>query len=151
MRSVRLRSLVTNESGQSLLETAMTLPLILLIVVGIFEFGRAFQTWQVLSNAAREGARVAILPNATLADVQSRVNGYMQGGQLDNFQNATVTINQNTPVAVGVGTAASSVVTVTYPFSFSVLNPVANLVVNGSTVGSPITLAVSAQMRNEAQ
>jgi len=151
MRSVRLRSLVTNESGQSLLETAMTLPLILLIVVGIFEFGRAFQTWQVLSNAAREGARVAILPYATLADVQSRVNSYMQGGQLDNFQNATVSINQNTPVVVGVGTAASSVVTVTYPFSFSVLNPVANLVVNGSTVGSPITLAVSAQMRNEAQ
>jgi len=146
-----LRSLVTNESGQSLLETAMTLPLILLIVVGIFEFGRAFQTWQVLSNAAREGARVAILPNATLADVQSRVNSYMQGGQLDNYQNAAVTINQNTPVAVGVGTAASSVVTVSYPFSFSVLNPVANLVVNGSTVGSPITLAVSAQMRNEAQ
>jgi Flp pilus assembly protein TadG len=129
----------------------MTLPLILLIVVGIFEFGRAFQTWQVLSNAAREGARVAILPYATLADVQSRVTSYMQGGQLDNFQNATVTINQNTPVAVGAGTAASSVVTVSYPFSFSVLNPVANLVVNGSTVGSPITLAVSAQMRNEAQ
>ena len=151
MRSTRLRSLVTNESGQSLLETAMTLPLILLIVVGIFEFGRAFQTWQVLSNAAREGARVAILPYATLADVQSRVNSYMQGGQLDNYQAATVTINQNTPVAVGAGTAASSVVTVSYPFSFSVLNPVANLVVNGSTVGSPITLAVTAQMRNEAQ
>jgi Flp pilus assembly protein TadG len=151
MRSTRLRSLVKKESGQSLLETAMTLPLILLIVVGIFEFGRAFQTWQVLSNAAREGARVAILPYATLADVQSRVTSYMQGGQLDNFQNATVTINQNTPVAVGAGTAASSVVTVSYPFSFSVLNPVANLVVNGSTVGSPITLAVSAQMRNEAQ
>ena len=31
---------------------------------GIFEFGRAYQTWQVLTNAAREGARVAVLPNA---------------------------------------------------------------------------------------
>ena len=48
-----------NERGAALLETAVTLPIILMICVGIFEFGRAYQTWQVLTNAAREGARVA--------------------------------------------------------------------------------------------
>ena len=51
----RLRS----ERGQALIEMALTLPLLLLICVGIFEFGRAYQTWEVLTNAAREGARVA--------------------------------------------------------------------------------------------
>jgi Flp pilus assembly protein TadG len=140
-----------NQSGQSILEAALTLPLILLIAVGILEFGRAFQTWQVVTNAAREGARVAILPNATPSDVQSRVTTYLQGGALDNYQNATVTVNQNTPVAVGAGTAATSVVTVAYPFSFLVMNPVANLVVSGSTVGSPLTLTSVSEMRNEAQ
>src|SRR5262252_3920865 len=79
-----------SESGQALLEVAMTLPLLLLVSVSIFEFGRAYQTWQVVTNAAREGARVAILPNATTGDVQSRVTAYMQSGQLDNYQNATV-------------------------------------------------------------
>ncbi|HMF97352.1 MAG TPA: TadE family protein [Vicinamibacterales bacterium] len=140
-----------SESGQALLEVAMTLPLLLLVSVSIFEFGRAYQTWQVVTNAAREGARVAILPNATTGDVQSRVTAYMQSGQLDNYQNATVTVNQNTPVAVGTGTAASSVVTVAYPFSFIVLNPVANLVAHGTTVGAPLTLTSVAEMRNEAQ
>jgi len=147
----RVRAKWRDPSGQSLLETALTLPLILLIAVGILEFGRAFQTWQVVTNAAREGARVAILPNSTTSDVQSRVMAYLQGGALDNYQNATVTVNQNTPVTVGAGTAATSVVTVAYPFSFIVMNPVANLMVSGSTVGNPLTLTAAAEMRNEAQ
>jgi Flp pilus assembly protein TadG len=152
MASIRRRSIISSGSGQALLEVAITLPLLLLVAVGIFEFGRAYQTWQVLTNAAREGARVAILPNATTDDVQSRVVAYLQGGQLDNYQNATVSVNQNTPVSIGASTAATSVVTVNYPFSFFVLNPVANLISSGSTLGgSPITIAASAAMRNEAQ
>ena len=49
-----------NQRGAALLETAITIPLILLVSVAIFEFGRAYQTWQVLTNAAREGARIAV-------------------------------------------------------------------------------------------
>ena len=150
---VRGRALTrwADQSGQSLLETALTLPLILLIAVGTLEFGRAFQTWEVVTNAAREGARVAILPTSTTADVQTRVQTYLQGGALDNYQNATVTVNPNSTIAVGGGTASSSVVTVNYPFSFIVLNPVASLVTSGSTAGTPVTLTASAEMRNEGQ
>ena len=54
-----------SERGQSLIETALTLPLLLLVSVSIFEFGRAYQMTQVLTNAAREGARVAVLPGST--------------------------------------------------------------------------------------
>ncbi len=72
--------MVKNERGQALLEAAMTLPLLLLVSVSIFEFGRAYQTWQVLTNAAREGARVAVLPNATVSDAQTRVSAYMTSG-----------------------------------------------------------------------
>ena len=66
----RLRN---NERGAALLETAITIPIILLICVGIFEFGRAYQTWQVLTNAAREGARVAILSDKTDAEVKTAI------------------------------------------------------------------------------
>lgn len=148
--SGRARRWGADQTGQAILETAFVLPVILLIAVGILEFGRAFQTWQVVTNAAREGARMAILPSSTTTDVQNRVTTYLQGGALDNYQNATVTVTQST-IAVSSGTSASSVVTVNYPFSFLVLNPVANLVVNGSTVGTPITLTAAAEMRNEAQ
>ena len=60
----------SRERGAALLETAIALPLVLLFSVGIFEFGRAFQTWQVLTNAAREGARVAVLPNPATGAVE---------------------------------------------------------------------------------
>jgi Flp pilus assembly protein TadG len=146
------RSRLTNERGQALIETAVSLPIVLLITVGIFEFGRAYQTFQVVTNAAREGARVAILHNATTAEVESRVRGYLRSGQLANVNETTVAVNQAKSVVIGANTASASQVTVGYPFSFMVLNPVANLVVRGSTLGSaPFTMTASAEMRNEAQ
>ena len=141
----------SSERGQALVETAIVIPLLLLVSVLIFEFGRAYQVAQVLTNAAREGARVAILPNATAADVQSRVTTYLQAGAIGGYASTNIAVNQNATVVVGAGTASASIVTVTYPFSFMVLNPIVNLVVNGSTLGAPINLTASAQMRNEAQ
>ena len=149
-RPVRSRGWFRGEAGQALLETALTLPLILLVSVGIFEFGRAYQTWQVLTNAAREGARVAVLPNTTASDVQARVMAYLQSGQLTHASSATVSVNQNLAMSIGATTARASLVTVNYPFSFMVLNPVANLVAGASPLGrAPLTLRASAQMRNE--
>src|SRR5713226_4897891 len=98
------RSGLTSARGVALLETALTLPLILLVSVSIFEFGRAYQTLQVLTNAAREGARVAVLPNATPSDVQSRVTTYLQNGQLPNYNSATVSVNQNMTMSIGATT-----------------------------------------------
>src|SRR3974390_3501818 len=105
-----------SERGQALIETAVTLPLLLLVSVGIFEFGRAYETWQVLTNAAREGARVAVLPNASPSDVQSRVVSYMQAGQLSNATTATVTVDSSATVSIGATTAKASLVTISYPF-----------------------------------
>ena len=47
----------------------MTLPLLLLVSVAIFELGRAYQTQQILTNAAREGARMAVLPDASTPNI----------------------------------------------------------------------------------
>jgi Flp pilus assembly protein TadG len=140
------------ERGSALLEVALTLPLMLLVSVGIFEFGRAYQTWEVLTNAAREGARVAVLPNTQASAVRTRVRDYMQTGQLsaDDMKGATVSVT-TVPISIGATTANASQVTISYPFTFMVLQPVASLVVRGTTLGSPIMLTASAVMRNEAQ
>ncbi len=45
--------------GQSLVEFALLVPVMLILVVGISEFGRAWMTRNILTGAAREGARVA--------------------------------------------------------------------------------------------
>jgi Flp pilus assembly protein TadG len=138
-----------NERGTALLEAALTLPLILLVSVGIFEFGRAYQTWQVLTNAAREGARIAVLPGTDDASVTSRVRTYMADGQLDNAGTATVNITRNNIIAAGGGTETASRVTVNYPFSFIMLQPIASMVAPTSTAGAPLTMTASALMRNE--
>lgn len=140
-----------SERGAAIIETALTLPIVLLVCVGIFEFGRAYQTWQVMTNAAREGARVAVLPNPVAGAADARVREYLQLGGLTSDGSVAVAV---TPVAVSLGAAgnaSASRVTVTYPFSFMVLQPVARLVVSGTMTGAPITLTASATMRNETQ
>jgi len=138
-----------DQRGAALLEMAFTLPVLLLISVGIFEFGRAFEVWQVLTNAAREGARVAVLPGISDAMVTARVQQYANAGVLDAGVTPTVTIQRASTISYGSGTASGSKVTVTYPFRFIALQSVVRLVVNGSTVGAPFTMAASATMRNE--
>ena len=50
-----------------MVETAIAIPILLVLMVGIFEVGRAYETWQVLTNAAREGARMSVTPSSTTA------------------------------------------------------------------------------------
>ena len=138
-----------DERGAALLEMAFTLPLLLLVCVGILEFGRAYQTWQVLTNAAREGARIAVLPGTTSTDVTTRVRAYMQNGQLPKYDTATVTITPTT-VSIGAGgTENASQVTVNYPFDFIVLDPIARLA-TGKGTGTGVNMVASATMRNES-
>ena len=140
---------IGNERGAALLETAITIPLILAICVGIFEFGRAYQTWQVITNAAREGARVAILADTTDTKVTDTVKAYMRSGALpeESVGAATVTVNRTVPF----GENTASMITVTYPFDFTVLNPVMRLLNGESTTGSGTTMmSSSALMRNES-
>ena len=144
------RGLVRCERGTTMIETALVLPLVLFVVVGTFEFGRAYQTWQVLTNAAREGARIAVLPGTTDAAVTTRVEDYLEAGQLPEADAATVSVTRNNQISTGAATASASRVQVTYPFEFIVLQPIANLVVPGSTLGDPLPMTTAALMRNES-
>ena len=138
---------LSSQRGQALLETALVLPLVLLVATSIFEFGRAYQTWQVLTNASREAARIAVLPGTTDLDIQTRVQQYLTAGQLAGT--ASVAVDRTRTISIGVGTAGSTRITVSYPFNFIVLNPVARLVVGNSSLGAALTMSAQAEMRNE--
>ena len=58
------------ERGAELVEFAFVFPTLLLVMLGIIDFGFLFQRYEVVTNAAREGARVAILPGYGDADVR---------------------------------------------------------------------------------
>lgn len=59
LRETRLR-VSRSSSGSQLLEFALVMPLLLAMVIGILDFGQAYNLKQKLNNAAREGARFAI-------------------------------------------------------------------------------------------
>jgi Flp pilus assembly protein TadG len=138
-----------DQRGTALIEMALTLPLMLLVSAGIFEFGRAYQTWQVITNAAREGARIAVLPGTTDSMVTDRVKTYLSDGQLSAYASATVAVKRDATISMGTGTASASRITVSYPFTFVVMQPISKLISPTSTLGAPLTMTVSALMRNE--
>ena len=148
-------SRVRREEGAALIETAFVLPIMLLVSVGIFEFGRAYQTWQVVTNAAREGARVAVLPAYTDPSVDARVRTYLKNGGLpaaivDSTETKVLITATTIPIDVaGTNQAPAAKIRVEYPFEFMVLQPVARLVVKDSKAGEAFTMAATTVMRNE--
>jgi len=58
-------------NGQSLIELAIILPLMLLLVMGIFDLGRAIFYYSVIHNAAREGARFGAVDHCNTAGIQN--------------------------------------------------------------------------------
>ena len=138
------------QRGSALIETTLALPLVLLLSVSVFEFGRAFQHWQVLTNAVREGARVASLPGTSDDDVTDRVHAYISAGRLSSADYATVDVVRDDEIGLGGGaTASASTVTVNYPFEFIALQPLMSLIVSDTSVSDAITITASATMRNE--
>jgi Flp pilus assembly protein TadG len=140
----------TRERGSAMVETAIVLPLLLMLMVGIFEVGRAYETWQVLTNAAREGARMAVTPSSTVPVTTALIRQYMADGQLDQSAVATVVVNKTATINAAGTNVSASLVTVDYPFTFIMLQPVVRLVAPGATVGGPITMRATSVMRNEA-
>ncbi len=133
-----------SESGSELIECALVLPLLLLVVLGIFDFGFLFQRYEVVTNAAREGARIGILPAYSTADVQARVAAYAAASGLPPGSSTTVeTVTVTTPS----GSSFPAVrVTVEYPHQFLWLAPFASRF--GGSFGT-VTLRAVSVMRSE--
>jgi Flp pilus assembly protein TadG len=135
-----------NEGGQSLVEFALVVPLLLLVVVGIIEFGRAWNLSQVVTDSARQGARTSAVLNsdgtATVDSVRNVVRRALASGNInpdaanidiDNFQGGT-----NTPTWVEVSV----------PYQFLIFGPVMALA-GQAFDDATITLRSRSIMRNE--
>lgn len=124
---------------------AIVLPLLLLLIMGIVDFGFLFQRYVVLTNAAAEGARVSSLPGYTSADVTSRVASYATNGGITGSVSA-VTTAVSLPGAGG-GTWPGSQVTVSHVYTFNYIGPIAALF--GGGPGGTVTLTSRATMRRQ--
>jgi Flp pilus assembly protein TadG len=59
--------------GQTMVELALVLPIMILVVLGLVEFGRALFIYTVISNAAREGVRAGLVDPRNTAWVEDRI------------------------------------------------------------------------------
>jgi Flp pilus assembly protein TadG len=106
------------EEGAAAVEFAILLPLLMLILFGIIEFGLVLYNQEVITNASREGARYGIVigsPRPSTGQIQDVVNTYLTNAGLD-AGNASVS------VAGAQGASGSDLtVSVAYPYTFLVL------------------------------
>ena len=111
-----LRSrLQRDEGGAAAVEFALVTPLLLLFLLGIVEFGRAWNACQVVTHAASTGARLTALGQNVSADsVRRVVKKSLAAASLDSTK-ATITVEGVTGAA---GTPAKVTVEYTYNFMF---------------------------------
>ena len=118
--------------GQALVEFALILPLLVLILMGIIEFGRLWMTMITLSGAAREGARLAVVTAPDHDAVETAANNVLDAAGLGP---GTITIS---------GPNAQNDVTVTVEITYTVIT---GSIIPG--LGGSLQLARSAVMRWE--
>jgi Flp pilus assembly protein TadG len=131
-----------NKRGSALVETAFVLPLLMLLLVGILEFGRLFMIQHAVTNAAREGGRVAVLPYKDESDVEAAVEDVLQRSGLDVGQ-ADISVS-----GVRASPGSATTVTVTYPYRSMALEAVMAAIPGGSG-DTNITISVTSNMIHE--
>ena len=139
----RFRRRRKGERGSELIEFALVFPMLLMVVLAIVDFGFLFQRYEVVTNAAREGARVAVLPGYTTSDIQARVTSYATAGGLPTAPTVSIAA---TTITAGSSTWPATTVNVSYSHQYLFLGGIASWF-GGSF--SSVTLTAASTMRNE--
>ena len=140
----------SDQRGAQLVEAALVLPILLTLVIGIVWMGRAYNTSQTLTRAAREGARFAVAPSCAScgnvfpadSEIRAVVDGALSASNLDPAQMTNFTVQRNVVLNPG-GSMQESGVVVSFDYPFQFVIPFTSL--NFST----ITINGHAQMREE--
>jgi len=111
----------------------------------LVEFGLMFREYEIITNAAREGARVRILPAYANADAEARVDQYLNATGL-TLARRTRTVDA--PVLTNVGGKCISTIAVNVTYSHPVPFLRGVMQYFGSTFGD-VTLRASSAMRTE--
>jgi Flp pilus assembly protein TadG len=140
------------EKGQSLAEFVLVLPIFLILVFAIIDFGLGFHAWLTVTNSAREGARLGAVraaaggacdndPSTQATNIDCRVRE--TADSLDQSK-LTVTITN------AQGTPGSSVV-VDVDYDYDLITPLDNVLglISGGSVGPTLQFSSTADMRLE--
>ena len=124
------------QAGVALIEAAFVLPVLLVLCMGMLDFGRAFHMKSVLDQAAREGARIAVVTSPDVDLVTDKVNAVLASSGVTA---AGVTV---------LGPGPDHMVTVTVTTTFTFITPGVFALVNGD-FGNTIPMSGQTVMRFE--
>lgn len=102
--------------GQSLVELALTLPVLVLILVGVLDLGRLYMGYVALTNAAREGARYAIDHPTDTTGIQNQAVAEINGTGLPHLTASNISVSSG-------GTDSGNPITVTVSYPFPLVTP----------------------------
>ncbi len=136
------------EKGASAIEFALAMPIVFLVLFGVFELGLAFWYQQELTSAVREGARRGSTITARTWD-QAKIKGYvttyMDGVGLTD-SSRLVTCTNSCPCSAAGQTLT---VTATYPVRMAVISNLTKLFYSTSAVAASKTLTATVSMQCE--
>jgi Flp pilus assembly protein TadG len=147
LRNAPVRRARDRRTGLSLVETALVLPVFLLLLMGLVDLSFALHDYMVAHNAARTAVRVATLAaGGTCADATQRANSISAANQaLTSFKRATSNGNPQVATEPGKTLCEGGLVTVTVNATV----PLTHLFPFAELVFTPLSLQVSASSQNE--
>jgi len=126
------------EQGQAIVEMALVLPILIMLIFGIVEFGRILNTYMIVTDLSREGAREGAV-GGTDGDIETTVWSNGTAADLE-VSDLTVLIN---PASGSIRARGTSVeVQVSYPVD--IIAPVI-----GTIIGDPYIVTSQTTMRVE--
>ena len=85
--------------GIAAVELAVVSPIFFLLIFAMIEFGGAMMAQQAITNAAREGARIAVLPDGTIDRANTYAKSVLQAAGIDsNAATVEITDEEGTPI-----------------------------------------------------
>ena len=118
--------------GQAMVEFTLILPLLMLLIFGIYQFGQTYADYIQVTNAARDGGRKALVSRSDASGVADVTTAAKNATWWLDKSQITVAVSPNQPWAQG----QTVTVTVSYPYSINLLG----LVVGSGTLKSTTTV-----------
>lgn len=126
--------------GQSLIEFALVFPLLILIILGTFDFGLLFMTYHTVQNAGREGVRYAVVLRDLLDDdprVINKVESLIPDGEIFSNFNDNITSTGVSDSACEANNDQEVTVTITGTYNFVFLRIIG---INSIDITIPTTM-----------
>lgn len=108
-----------NQTGQAIVEFALVLPLLLILIFGVMEFGILLYDKAVITNASREAARYGIVlrnPNYTKAQIEAYAEAYCLNNLISFGGSTNATANATVPASPSFGDQLTVQVSFTYTY-----------------------------------